>query len=64
MGREYITFGFNICHDGNIGIIFIQYFVDENKYISGGSCYVLPSILLLNMAKKYKYKNININIAK
>ena len=36
MGREYITFGFNICHDGNIDIIFIKYFVDENKYIMEG----------------------------
>jgi len=36
MGTEYITIGFNICHDGNIGIIFIKYFVDENKYIMEG----------------------------
>jgi len=36
MGREYISFGFNICHDGNIDIIFIKYFVDENKYIMEG----------------------------
>jgi len=43
-----------VCGVRNITLIFIIYFVDENKYISGGSCYVLPLLIYktINMASK------------
>ena len=61
MGTEYITIGFNICRDGNIDIIFIKYFVDENKYITERvAMFSLRSFIeTKNIAKtiKYKYKH-------
>jgi len=43
-------------------INFIEYFVDENKYIMEGVAMFSLLITLINIAKKHIYKNININI--
>ena len=61
MGREYISFGFNICHDGNIDIIFIKYFVDENKYIMEGVA-MFSLFKLTQQAKTFANKGVGMNL--
>ena len=58
MGTQHIGQKFIIYLHRNIGIIFIKHFVDKNKYIYGGSCYVLPPFWN-NKHIKQKHSQIN-----
>ena len=75
MGIQPVNYKFTLLSDRNIKVIILntsltktniliyKYFVDENKYIFGGSCYVLPPTINNNnnnnnIAKiKYTYKH-------
>jgi len=46
MGKECIDNRFTLCYDGNIGVAFSKYFVDENKYIFWEELLCSPSIIL------------------